>query len=103
MWCCQTVVNASKEIKKLEEHDKAWTIYSSMCDVGDHINTVTSKVIFSLTKREPRKLNKSSRTRLWNQFLQEMSSPQLLKTTTCLSKNTVISTAICLTSNLTKN
>lgn len=42
---CKNVMisGSTKEIKNLPQHEKTWTIYQSMCEIGKSINNVIGK------------------------------------------------------------
>lgn len=42
---CKNVVmgGSTREIKALQQHERAWIIYDSMCEIGKQINNVMGK------------------------------------------------------------
>jgi dihydrodipicolinate synthase/N-acetylneuraminate lyase len=42
---CKNVIlsGSTREVKSLEQHEKAWVIYESMCEIGKQINVVMGK------------------------------------------------------------
>jgi hypothetical protein len=42
---CKNVIlsGSTREVKSLPQHEKAWIVYESMCEIGKQINLVMNK------------------------------------------------------------